>query len=297
MGGGFDEVSRGRKIEARARRAERQRAAEIERCFIDRSVGGFQSKSSVGSIMRRQLPRRFRRRSGRATQVDRRTERGLDRLPCDCAGAQQLRSIGETRDDRRFKTMAGRPCVKDPVDLAVEIGKDMSGGSRAHAARAIGGGRGEGDARRLDERASRFVRGRAKRHGVETGARQQADPAGRAHGQDQRERPGPECAGELFGLGAERRMLSRRLDAETWAMSGSMRVVAWRRISPRPPHPRSHPPRGHRPFRSAWRRGRPRAGMRRRRRSSRRSQSRGGSFCDGAPFVPLSRIARELDCT
>ena len=58
------------------------------------------------------------------------------------------------------------------------------------------------------------MRRRANRHGVETGARQQADPAGRRDGQDQRERPRPECAGQRLGLRAEDGVLARRLDVQ-----------------------------------------------------------------------------------
>ena len=110
--------------------------------------------------------------------------------------------------------MATRPSIKDPVDPAVEIGDDVSGGRRAHGAGSVGRGGREGNASRRNERASRFVRRRANRHSVKAGARQQADPAGRSHGQDQRKRPRPERAGQRLGLRAKDGVLSRRLDVQ-----------------------------------------------------------------------------------
>ena len=218
---GLDEVSGRRKIEPRARGAASQRAAKIERGFVRRGVDSAESKLGLRRIVRRQLPGRIRRGSRQARRVDRRAERGFDRLPRYRARTQQLGPIRETGDDRRLETMAAWPSVEDPVDPAVEIGGDVSRGRRAHGAGSVGGGRREGDARRLNERTGRLVRRRANRHRLKTGARQQADPAGRSDGQDQRERPRPERAGQRLGLRAEDGVLSRRRRCrDTWAMSG-----------------------------------------------------------------------------
>ena len=59
--------------------------------------------------------------------------------------------------------MATRPAIEDPVDPAIEIGDDVSGGRRAHGAGSVGRRRREGDAGCINQRASRFVRRRAQR--------------------------------------------------------------------------------------------------------------------------------------
>ena len=110
--------------------------------------------------------------------------------------------------------MAAWARVEDEVDPAVEIGRDMRGGRRAHPARAIGRRSRERDACRLDQRPRRCVRRRADRHAVEAGAREQADPRGRRDGQHKSEGSRPERAGERLGLGAEQAMLARRFEAE-----------------------------------------------------------------------------------
>src|SRR5260370_25854262 len=103
---GLDEVPGRRKIESRARRAAFQRAGKIERGFVLEGAGGAESKLSLGRIMRRQLPGRIRRGSRQACRMDRRAERGFDRLVRDCARTEQSGPTRETRDERRLETMA-----------------------------------------------------------------------------------------------------------------------------------------------------------------------------------------------
>ena len=113
-----------------------------------------------------------------------------------------------------FEPVAARAPVEDEIDPAVEIGRDMSRRRGAHPARPVGGGRGERNSRRLDQRPGDRMRGRAQGHAVEARAREQADPAGRGDGQDQGERPGPEGASQRLGLAAEQAVLPRGLDVE-----------------------------------------------------------------------------------
>src|SRR5271154_2555344 len=134
---GLDEVAGRRKIEARTRGATFQRAAKIERGFVRRRVESAESKFSPGRVVRRQLPGRIRRGSRQACRIDRRAERGFDCLARYCARTEQLGPTRETRDDRRLEAMAAWPSVQDPVDPAVEIGGDVSGGRRAYGAGSV----------------------------------------------------------------------------------------------------------------------------------------------------------------
>ena len=187
MGRRLDEVSGRRKIES-ARLALRPQARRRNRARLrpprrwPRRAEARPSAHNATPI----APAHSARFCAALGPIDRRTKRGFHRLPRDRARTQQLGPAAETGDDRRFEAMAAWPSVEDPVDPAVEIGDDMSGGRRAYGAGSVGGGRRERDASRLDQRARRFVRRRANRHRVKAGAREQADPSGRAR------RAGPE---------------------------------------------------------------------------------------------------------
>ena len=177
MGRGLDEVPGRRKIESRAWPPALERAAEIERGFV--------------------RPRRWPRRveaqpwAHSATPIARARSERVRAAPAASIGEPSADSIASRviapgrsnwgRPPRQativeLDAMAAWPSVKDPVDPAVEVGDDMSGGCRAHRAGSVGGWRRKRHTRRLDQRPRGFVRRRANRHGVKAGAREQADP-------------------------------------------------------------------------------------------------------------------------
>ena len=59
---------------------------------------------------------------------------GLDRLASDRARTKERGPCIETGNDRRFEPVTAGAAVENPVDPAVEIGKDMRGRGRADPA-------------------------------------------------------------------------------------------------------------------------------------------------------------------
>ncbi len=120
--------------------------------------------------------------------------------------------------------MRRRPPVEDEGDVGTQIGLDVPGLRRAHAARAVGGRRCQRTSGLDEQRLRDRVIGNAQRHRVE--------PAGDEVGQigswlpveDERQRSGPEGVGEAPG---ERRQPAVRLGVR------HVRHVHDQRIEPR----------------------------------------------------------------
>ena len=132
MGRGLDEVSGGRKIEPRARRAasasRRNRARLHPLRRWRRRVEARRSAHNATPIAR------ARSAPSRDALVESIGEPSADSIASRviAPGRSNWGRPRETGDDRRFEAMAAGPAVEDPVDPAVEIGEDMSGGRRAH---------------------------------------------------------------------------------------------------------------------------------------------------------------------
>ena len=107
---GLDEVSGGRKIEARGWRGVFQRSAKIERGFVHPGVKGAEAKLSLGRIVRRQLPRRIRRRSRRARRT-RSANRARIRSPLVLSPRRA--AVGVDRQDSRRSSIS-RPWRQGP---------------------------------------------------------------------------------------------------------------------------------------------------------------------------------------
>ena len=212
---GLDEVSGRRKIESRARGAALERAAEIERGFVRRGVdsAAVEAQPSAHSATPFAPAHSARLASDCRSRAPSRA-----RIRSPPALARPDAAIGaDPRDTRRSSN--SRPWRHGPPSriqstLPSRSAATWAAVGRADGAGSVGGGGREGDAGRVNERPGRCVRRRANPNRVKAGAREQADVASRGHGQDQSERPGPECAGQRLGLGAKDGVLSRRLDVE-----------------------------------------------------------------------------------
>jgi hypothetical protein len=155
-----------------------------------------------------------------------RPDHRLDRIPRDAAGPQQHRRAAEAGDDGRFDAHVGRSPVHHGVDAPVEVGDDMGGGGRADMAGAVGGGRGDRAAGGGEQRLRHRVARHAQAHCLKAGAGEVGDVSARGGGHDQRQRSGPEGAGESGRIGVEATEAERRLDR---------RHVGDQRVEARPP--------------------------------------------------------------
>ena len=119
--------------------------------------------------------------------------------------------------------MRGGAAVENERHLLLQIGGDVAGLGGAHRARAVGRGRGERAAGRLEQRLRDGVVGHAQRHRVEAGRDQLGQGRPRLAIEHQRQRPGPESVGEALG---ERRHAPVRVGVARFGHVHDQRIEA-----------------------------------------------------------------------
>ena len=113
----------------------------------------------------------------------------------DAAGTQNHRALARRVDHARFDAHLAAAPVEDQRNSAVHILKDMLRGRRARLAAAVGARRGDGPARRRNQRARRLAGRQADADGIQPRAHAVGNPV--ALGQNQRHRPRPKCVHQL----------------------------------------------------------------------------------------------------
>ncbi len=144
----------------------------------------------------RSPPSRWRRSTGAP-------QNALDVFARHAARPQDAHAVAKAGHDGGLDADRARPAINDEIDAAVEFGRHVIGACRAHAARAVGGGRGHGDARFAQDGERHGVGGHAQRDAVEARARQQAHGAAGARRRDDGEGTGPERLREREGVRIE----------------------------------------------------------------------------------------------
>ena len=204
--GRLGEVAAPRQVEDRGT-LPRQGPAEVEPDLAGPQVPRLEPHGRARCVMRQQHAGRDRGAARRRVR-EAAAQHGLHRRARDATGPQQGRDA-EAGHDGGFDPDLRRPAIQHGVDPTIEVLEHMGRRRRADAPRAIGRGRRDRNAGRRDQRKGDRVGRHAQRDAVEARAGEVRHRAAPRRWHHQRQRAGPEGAGQGQGVAIEAPLLRR----------------------------------------------------------------------------------------